>query len=162
MTLSGIMALMPPAFAPIWELHDRSEGRDAPLDWFRVTAFPRYARTSQELERFMEGADAEVILARFRDFLGVIGRQVDAYALPMGAAEHDAALDIDQAGELLENIASRLVENSSMVIIVPGYRCVLSGHDEFGCVCFFERADGNAPTWIAALAHGAGLYCARP
>jgi hypothetical protein len=164
-TIKELTELMSPPFRPFGDLFDRCEGEAASLGWFRVSAFPKYATTYDELVQWIEKVPPQTLEAyrnRFGSLLETLAIEYPTYVHHRRYVETDRVVPLQPSAENLRHLVAELAEEDAADFFVPAKAVALIGHDDFGCNCFFDLENNEAEPWIRGKVAAAGLFCVRP
>jgi hypothetical protein len=164
-TINELAELMSPPFRPFRDLFDRCEGEAASLGWFRVSAFPKYATTYDELVEWIDKVPPQTLDAyrdRFGELLKTLAIECPTYVHQRRYVKTDRVMPLQPTEENLKHLVTELAEEDASDFFVPAKAVALIGHDDFGCNCFFDLDNNDAEAWIRGKVAAAGLFCVRP
>ena len=156
---------MPPAFRPLRGLLDRSEDPGSNLGWFRISAFPKFATTPEELVKWIDEASEntlETYRGRFRALLNSILQEQPTFAHRYRLGNSPNAVQLRPNQENFGELVVEWTEKDAADIFLPAASVVMCGHDDFGCNCVFDQSAHGAENWIRAKVAAAGLFCVQP
>jgi hypothetical protein len=162
--LKDVYESMPPVLRPgADDLDDRAAGPTPVLSWFRVSAFPKYATTFDELDELL--AVSRSSLAEFRRrfcrFIESIVSSEPCYSHCRRPYADKASRIISRQNKI-QKLAIALAERDAADIFIPRKGVLLAGHDDFGCNCYCALSPSSAAKWIEERANEVGLYCVKP
>lgn len=164
-TLDELDNLMPAVLRHSADLSGEVERRNPAIGWFRISAFPIYAESAEQLEAQLRTVTPEserAIRRRFSTLLDTLARTETVYIRFRGRGEPAMAERLGSDANVLDKLERRLTETSSADVYVPRRAVMMEGHDEFGCQCYFLKTDPKNEIWIRQLVVGADLHCVRP
>jgi len=156
---------MPAAFRPLDSLLERSEDPAFPLGWFRISAFPKFATTPEELVEWIDEAPSETLetyRSRFRELLGLIAEEQPTFIYRRRWLKSPSAVELCPSQEDFARLVVEWTEEDAADIFIPEAAVVIIGHDDFGCNCFFDQSTRDAESWVRKSVAAAALFCVRP
>ena len=143
---------------------ERSDDPNFALGWFRISAFPKFATTYEELVEWIDQAAPEMLETyrqRFRDLLNSIASERSTFVHRRRYARPGKALQIQPHQENLASLLAEWVEEDAADVYVPEASVAIVGHDDFGCNCYYDLSTSAAEDWIRGKVAAAGLFCVQ-
>lgn len=163
--LKQLNELMPAEMRPVTGLHSRLRRDDHRLGWSRISAFPRFALSFDDLTEWIGKASGDTLesyRARFRHFIASLARAEACYEYRRRPSKSRIAARIDAESADLTSLAAALSEEDGVDIYIPGQGIALLGHDEFGCNLLYVEANHQGRDWLVLEVTNARLYSVRP
>lgn len=146
-------------------LLNRYAGVDPVLGWFRVSAFPAFATSVDQLVQWIDDAtasDLHLYRRRLRDLLDALATHHPTYLVPRRTAGNAPLVLVERGHDGLAEMALAWTEHDAADVVVAARSIVFLGHDDFGCTCVWDPAAPDAEPWVREQVARAGLFCVRP
>jgi hypothetical protein len=164
LTFDEMNLAMPPLFRPVQRLRYALYEEAYPFVLRRLSAFPIFATSQEELMDLLAGVAGKErdIEGRFAALCKGIALETRCYQIQRRFAPRDDHYQALGVRAIDANFIEGLCEGDSIDILLPDLPLALVGHDDFGCNILAVPGDTQALEWFGSRAKAAGLHVLEP
>jgi hypothetical protein len=135
------------------------------VNWFRVSAFSKWASSVDDLEQWIDRASEDTLFqyrVRFQEFVKGVAAKEQCFAHFYRTDSKMIAHRLTPDQFDVEGVAVALSEKCAVDIYLPVLGLLLAGHDEFGFTTYYPVEFNEAHDKVIAYAESVGLFAVKP